>query len=190
MLSHWYVWQLLVKLLIFGTIYSSLTTHKKKQHTAKRGTPYYSVYSFLLEMEKLTDLPGQNGGKISNDNLVPYNVVSENCFCIEVCCLLCDWWEVFIGLDGGLMLNRPQAVIKTNDDAVQWRIYAALGGIVLTLESVARTHRPFWMTSSHPKWWLEITVSQRNSQGRSELTDFVLTHWGWGKMAASSQTMF
>ena len=33
-----------------------------------------------------------------------------------------------IGLDNGLTPNRRQAIIWTNADPINWRIYAALGG--------------------------------------------------------------
>ena len=34
-------------------------------------------------------------------------------------------WQVHIGLDNGLVLNRWPAIIWTNDDLVYWRIYAS-----------------------------------------------------------------
>ena len=37
-----------------------------------------------------------------------------------------------IGLDNGLAPNRRQAIIWTNADPVDWRIYAALGDAELT----------------------------------------------------------
>ena len=33
-----------------------------------------------------------------------------------------------IGLDNGLAPNRQQAIIWTNADPINWRIYAAVGG--------------------------------------------------------------
>ena len=33
-----------------------------------------------------------------------------------------------ISLDNGLVPNRRQAIIWTNANSIQWRIYAALGG--------------------------------------------------------------
>ena len=40
---------------------------------------------------------------------------------------MCDRWEFEVGLDNVLVWNRGQAIILTNDDPVQRRIYAALG---------------------------------------------------------------
>ena len=52
---------------------------------------------------------------------------STNDFFIEFCFLGCNWWHKIIGLHNGLALNRQQAIIWTNDDPVQWSIYAMLG---------------------------------------------------------------
>ena len=37
-----------------------------------------------------------------------------------------NWQYVIIVPDDGLVLNRQQAIIWTNDDLVYWRIYASL----------------------------------------------------------------
>ena len=46
---------------------------------------------------------------------------------IELCSLGCNWQYALIGLDIGLVPNRWQAIIWTNDGLVYWRIYASLG---------------------------------------------------------------
>ena len=46
----------------------------------------------------------------------------------EVCSLGSNWQWSSIGLDNGLVPNRRQAIIWTNADQIDWRIYVALGG--------------------------------------------------------------
>ena len=41
-----------------------------------------------------------------------------------MCSLGTNWQYIIIGLDNGLALNRRQAIIFTNDDLVNWHIYA------------------------------------------------------------------
>ena len=49
---------------------------------------------------------------------------------------MCDWWEVIIGLDNGLVPNRQQAITYTNDDPVQLYIHVTLGEDELKLDAV------------------------------------------------------
>ena len=51
---------------------------------------------------------------------------------IEMCSLWSNWQNVTISSDNGLVLNRRQAIIWTNEDLVYWRIYASLGLSELT----------------------------------------------------------
>ena len=46
----------------------------------------------------------------------------------EVCSQWSNWQYPSIGLENGLVPNRRQAIIWTNADPIQWRIYAAMGG--------------------------------------------------------------
>ena len=55
------------------------------------------------------------------------HLLSVSSFFIEVCTSGCDWWEVLIGLDNGLALNRWQAIIWVNGNPVQWRKNTVLG---------------------------------------------------------------
>ena len=50
----------------------------------------------------------------------------------EVCSYGSNWQYSSIGLDNDLVPNRRQAIIWTNADPIQWRIYAALGRDELT----------------------------------------------------------
>ena len=43
-----------------------------------------------------------------------------------------NWQSCGIGLDNGLAPNRWQAIILTNADPINWRIYATPGGDELT----------------------------------------------------------
>ena len=45
----------------------------------------------------------------------------------EICYQEFSWQEHSIGSGNGLGSNRRQAITRTNDDPVHWRIYAALG---------------------------------------------------------------
>ena len=45
-----------------------------------------------------------------------------------VCSEGIDWQKPTIGLDNGLAPNRRHAIIWTNGDPIQWRIYAVVGG--------------------------------------------------------------
>ena len=47
----------------------------------------------------------------------------------EDCSLGSNWQYHSIGLDNGLAPNRQQAIIWTNSDQTNWRVYAVLGGI-------------------------------------------------------------
>ena len=57
-------------------------------------------------------------------------------FFIEICSLAFDRWKVIIGLQNGLAPIRRQAIIETNVDKVQGRIYAALGWDELSVEKM------------------------------------------------------
>ena len=50
----------------------------------------------------------------------------------DVCSQGSNWQSSSIGLDNGLAPNRWQAIIWTNADPNNWRIYATLGGVELT----------------------------------------------------------
>ena len=50
----------------------------------------------------------------------------------DVCSQGANWQSSSIGLDNGLAPNRWQAIIWTNADPINWRIYATLGGDELT----------------------------------------------------------
>ena len=52
-------------------------------------------------------------------------MISFDDFSIEVCSLGCNWWVVIIGLINALV-DRRHAIISTNEDTVQRRIYATL----------------------------------------------------------------
>ena len=72
-------------------------------------------------------------------------------FCIystKVCPIGCDWWEVIIGLDDDLVPNRPQVIIYTNDEAMQRRIYAALGRYELLIIIIIITMLIRWLPFS------------------------------------------
>ena len=45
------------------------------------------------------------------------------------------WQLTSIGSDNGLAPNRQQAIIWSSDDAIHWRIYAALGGNELIVDN-------------------------------------------------------
>ena len=50
----------------------------------------------------------------------------------DVCPQGSNWQSSSIGLDNGFAPNRRQAIIWTNADPINWRIYATLGGDELT----------------------------------------------------------
>ena len=50
----------------------------------------------------------------------------------DVCSQGSNWQSSSISLDNGLAPNRWQAIIWTNADPINWRIYATLGGDELT----------------------------------------------------------
>ena len=48
------------------------------------------------------------------DDNFKYNLVYENglmSIIIEICFSECNWWEIIIGLDNGMTLNKPKAII-------------------------------------------------------------------------------
>ena len=47
--------------------------------------------------------------------------------CTDVCPQGANWQSSSIGLNNGLAPNRRQAIIWTNADPINWRIYATLG---------------------------------------------------------------
>ena len=50
-----------------------------------------------------------------------------------VCSWGFNWYRMNFGSDNGLVLNRPQAITQTNDNPVDWDIYASPGLNELTM---------------------------------------------------------
>ena len=69
----------------------------------------------------------------------------------DVCPKGSNWQSSGIGLDNGLAPNRRQAIIWTNADPINWRIYATLGGDELTqmfIVSVCKSLSTVWAPKS------------------------------------------
>ena len=69
----------------------------------------------------------------------------------DVCSQGSNWQSSSIGLDNGLAPNRWQAIIWTNADPINWRIYATLGGDELTqmfIVSVCKSLSTVWAPKS------------------------------------------
>ena len=69
----------------------------------------------------------------------------------DVCSQGSNWQSSSIDLDNGLAPNRWQAIIWTNDDPINWRIYATLGGDELTqmfIVSVCESLSTVWAPKS------------------------------------------
>ena len=75
--------------------------------------------------------PGQNGHLLADD--IFKCIFVNEMFCI----LVIGYWQwPSTGSDNGLVPNRRQAIFWTNADLIHWRIYAALGGGYLYLETL------------------------------------------------------
>ena len=71
----------------------------------------------------------------------------------DVCPQGSNWQSSSIGLDNGMAPNRRQAIIWTNADPINWRIYATLGGDELTqmfIVSVCKSLSTVWA----PKYFI------------------------------------
>ena len=55
-------------------------------------------------------------------------MVNFDKYFIIITSLLCEWWRVTIGVDGGLAPNRQHSIIYIDVDPVQRHIYVVLGG--------------------------------------------------------------
>ena len=69
----------------------------------------------------------------------------------DVCPQGSNWQSSSIGLDNGLAPNRRQAIIWTNADPMDWRIYATPGGDELTqmfIVSVCKSLSTVWAPKS------------------------------------------
>ena len=69
----------------------------------------------------------------------------------DVCPQGSNWQSSSIGLDNGLAPNRRQAIILTNADPINWRIYATQGGDELTqmfIVSVCKSLSTVWAPKS------------------------------------------
>ena len=100
--------------------------------------------------------------------------ILQTTFCNSFCCMKFEFvifwfkfhWRVPKGsFNNSMVLNRHQAIIWTNDGLVHWCIYGPKSVI-------SSWYRNGWV--DHNNW--------------SSLE--ALTHWGWDKMAAISQTTF
>ena len=80
--------------------------------------------------------PVQHGRQLTDDifrlHFHEWKVLNFDQNFTEVCSWWSNWQYPSIDLDNGLAPNRRQAIIWTNADPIQWRIYAALGGDELT----------------------------------------------------------
>ena len=117
----------------------------------------------------------------------------------EVCSQGNNWLYFRIGSHNGLAPDRGQAIIWTNADPINLRIYAVLG--VDELRSVMS--RPCqghtWLTFHNGDlstfviersifWWSPCMGWYTNLDRFWECTGGALTHWGRDKMDAISQT--
>ena len=69
----------------------------------------------------------------------------------DVCSQGSNWQSSSISLDNGLAPNTWQAIIWTNADPINWRIYATLGGDELTqmfIVSVCESLSTVWAPKS------------------------------------------
>ena len=118
-------------------------------------TPSVKAAATIIYTSPLTHPPGQNGRHFAND-IFKCIFVNEFFFYFDknftdVCSQGSNWQSSSIGLDNGLAPNRRQAIIWTNADPINWRIYATLGGDELTqmfIVSVCKSLSTVWAPKS------------------------------------------
>ena len=82
-----------------------------------------------------------------------WKILYFDCNFTDVCSQGSNWQSSSIGLDNGLAPNRWQAIIWTNADPINWRIYATPGGDELTqmfIVSVCKSLSTVWA----PKYFI------------------------------------
>ena len=99
-------------------------------------TPLVQSAATIIYKSPLTYPPWTNGHHFANDIFKCIFVNEKFCILIKISLTFVpkwsNWQSSSIGLDNGLAPNRRQAIIWTNADPINWRIYATLKGGELT----------------------------------------------------------
>ena len=117
-----------VFLLFVNIMETTLTQERKVISHHWKLYCYFNIPYWKTQKKHLTHLPLDKMQTIFSTTFYWMKILEFRFKFTEICSYGPNWQSVSTGSGNGLAPTRRQAIIWTNADLVQWRIYAALGG--------------------------------------------------------------